>query len=377
MRLWNFGKGFFIAEIREFEVLFWSLVFPLILYFFLSAILGSVGKGGAPSFELGVIKSSTNSMEAIAMEKTIAAVSDADQPFKATIFSDLTSAVDSMKRDKLDVVVIHNEPASEASSKPPIEIHFISGRESSEVAANILEIAFARANLEIAKHSGQEFRELSSEAIPLKISAKSKSIAYKDYIFPSVALMMILSVALFNSPLSLSFYRSSGTNKKLFTTPLKPMEYFGAHLFKLLATMLISLTLLYAMAGFIYRVKSGIFSAAFIGTLFLAMLTLVSFGLMIASLSRKESTAGILGQVCYQIMMFMGGFFFPVFGLPWGIRWLVYMLPTTYLVELLRRAMGVTSAPIGIVWLISVPMAWLILSAVVFSMNFRKVMGNE
>jgi len=81
--------------------------------------------------------------------------------------------------------------------------------------------------------------------------------------------------------------------------------------------------------------------------------------------------------VFYQIMMFMGGFFFPVFGLPWGIRWLVYALPSTYLVELLRRGMGIQSAPIGMIWLIVVPLAWMLVSATVFSLNFRKVMGYE
>jgi ABC-2 type transport system permease protein len=44
---------------------------------------------------------------------------------------------------------------------------------------------------------------------------------------------------------------------------LRPLEFFAAHLVKLLITMLISLTLLYAMAWFIYGVRDGIFGLGF------------------------------------------------------------------------------------------------------------------
>jgi len=377
MRFWRFSKGFFLAEIREFEVFFWSILFPLLLYFFLSAVLGGEGKGGSVSFKLAVVKNTTSPVGTVLINQTLEAVSGEEGPFQATVFSDPAAALEALRSGKQDVVAMLGGELIEASQSFPVEIHQIEGRESSEVAAKVLAMAFEKANIEAARHGNPEFRTISSETVPVKNIETSRSVAYKDYIFPSVALMMMLSVALFNCPLSLSFYRSSGTNKKLFTTPLRPTEYFGAHLFKLVLTILLSLTLLYAMAWFVYRVRSGIFSPGFLGALLLAMFTFVSFGLMISSFARKESSAGILGQVFYQIMMFMGGFFFPVFGLPWGIRWLVYALPSTYLVELLRRGMGIQSAPIGMIWLIVVPLAWMLVSATVFSLNFRKVMGYE
>lgn len=377
MRFWRFCKGFFLSEIREFEVVFWSIVFPLLLYFFLSTIFGSEGKTSGISFKLAVLRSGGQTTELVVADKTVEAISGKDGPFKATSFADIEAALSAMKQGKQDAVL---EIGSVAASTPPggsVTIHCISGRESSQVAGNILQIAFDKANIEVARDSDPQFRSIPSEAIPVQNTASGRSVDYKDYIFPSVALMMMLSVALFNSPLSLSFYRSSGTNKKLFTTPLRPLEYFGAHLVKLLSTIMISLVLLYLMAFFIYRVRSGIFSPGFFMALVLAMLTFVSFGLMVASFARKESSAGIMGQVFYQTMMFLGGFFFPVFGVTWGIRWLVYVLPSTYLVELLRRGMGIQSAPIGMFWLIAIPMLWLVVSAGVFTLNFRKVMGNE
>ncbi len=377
MRFWRFTRGFFLGEIREFEVFFWSIIFPLILYFFLSAVLGGEGKGNSISFNLGVVGSTSQSVYGEATQQTLSAISGSAGPFVKTVYQDEQTAITDLKKGKLDVILIlPKTPDSTQPGRIPLQVRYISGKESSKVAANILNIAFDRANLEIGKLSQPNYVSIASKLIPVTAVAK-RTIAYKDYIFPSVALMMILSVALFNSPLGLIYYRVSGTNKKLFTTPLRPFEYFGAHLAKLMLTMLVSLTLLYLMAYFFYDVSGSILNAKFILSLLYAMLVLVSFGLMLASFARKESTATVLGQSFYQIMMFLGGFYFPVFGLPWAIRWFVYFIPSTYLVELCRRSMGFSAAPISLLWLIAVPALWLVFSVSVFSLNFRKVMGYE
>lgn len=374
MRFFRFSKGFFLAEIREVEVVFWSIMFPLLLYAFLTAVLGNHGNNGGMSFNLGVVGRSASPLGTMAIDRTLKAITGEDGPFRATAFEDPERALDSLKRGEQDVLVFLN---GEGGLPIPVALHAISGRESSQVAANILETAFGKANLEIARRGGKGFVSITSETVPVVGPGSRRGVDYKDYIFPSVALMMMMLVSLFNCPLSLSYYRTYGVNKKLFTTPLSSLEYFGAHLAKLVLTMLISISLLYAMAWFLYRVRSDIFSPAFVLGLLLAMFTMVSFGLMIASFARKESTAGILGQVLNQVMMFLGGFYFPVFGLPWSIRWVVYLLPTTYLVELLRRGMGLRTAPLSQFWLIAVPMAWMLFSVIVFTLNFRKVMGRE
>jgi ABC-2 type transport system permease protein len=377
MRFIRFSKGFFLAEIREFEVVFWSVVFPLLLYLFLSAVLGGEGKPQGAAFNLAVVRNGTSQMAAMALDKTLEAVGGEDGPFRVTDFTSVEDALDAMKRGKQDVVAVTGGAMIPASMSYPIALHSISGKESSQVAANILDLAFEKANLEVARFSDPGFKGIRMEEEAVAVSASGRSVAYKDYLFPSVALIMMLSVALLNSPLSLSFYRSSGTNRKIFTTPLRPLEFFASHLVKLLATMLISLALLYLMAWFGYGVRGGIFSLRFFLSLVLGMVTLISMGLMIAVVASKESAVMVIGQISYQVMMFMGGFFFPVMGLPLSIRWLVYVVPTTYLVELLRRGMGIRTMEMASIWLIAVPLAWLALSVSVFAGNFRKVMGNE
>lgn len=385
-RMLKFTSGLFKNEIREFQVMFWSFIFPLILYFILTSVFGGMASGNSQgiSFNLGIVKEENLTGFGRVLDEVLGSISSHGGPFVQKEYGNLDEALEDLKNGKQDIVLVIPKGTNAKMTGSlmlqvgdvPLRMHYISGKESSSIAANILGEIMNEVNLEIKKRQEENYIDIASTNNV--VSAKQeKGFDYNEYIFPGVALMMILSVSLFNSPIGLIQYRVSGTNKKLYTTPLKPLEYFSAHFVKLVFTMLMSLVLLYIIALTVYRVQGTIFDPRFILSLIYSMLVSVSFGLMVASFAKKLSTATVVGQSLYQVMMFMGGLYFPVFDLPWGLRWIVYLLPTTYLVELSRRFMGYTIAPISMTWLIVVPLIWMIFSVSVFALNFRKVMGYE
>ncbi|HPB63491.1 MAG TPA: ABC transporter permease [Mesotoga sp.] len=385
-RMLKFTSGLFKNEIREFQVMFWSFIFPLILYFILTSVFGGMASGNSQgiSFNLGIVKEENLTGFGRVLDEVLGSISSHGGPFVQREYGNLDEALEDLKNGKQDIVLVIPKGTNAKMTGSlmlqvgdvPLRMHYISGKESSSIAANILGEIMNEVNLEIKKRQEENYIDIASTNNV--VSAKQeKGFDYNEYIFPGVALMMILSVSLFNSPIGLIQYRVSGTNKKLYTTPLKPLEYFSAHFVKLVFTMLMSLVLLYIIALTVYRVQGTIFDPRFILSLLYSMLVSVSFGLMVASFAKKLSTATVVGQSLYQVMMFMGGLYFPVFDLPWGLRWIVYLLPTTYLVELSRRFMGYTIAPISMTWLIVVPLIWMIFSVSVFALNFRKVMGYE
>ena len=385
-RLWNFTSGLFKSEIREFQVMFWSFIFPLILYFILTSVFGPFYGGDTQgvSFRVGIVREENLAGFGEIIDEVIEGISSESGPFVKKEYESIDDALDDLREGRQDIVLVipagTNAKMTSALAlkmgEVPLRVHYISGKESSSIASSIMEEVINEVNLEIERRGGGDFLDIVTETRVISAIEK-EPFDYKEYIFPGVALMMILSVALLNSPIGLIQYRESGVNKKLYTTPLRSLEYFAGHFVKLIITMLISLVLLYLVATFVYRVGGSIFDIRFILTLLFSMIVTISFGLMIASFSKKLSTVSVLGQTLYQIMMFLGGLYFPVFDLPWGIRWLVYALPTTYLVELSRRVMGYQFAPLSVGWLIVVPLIWTTFSLLVFAANFKKVMGYE
>jgi len=74
------------------------------------------------------------------------------------------------------------------------------------------------------------------------------------------------------------------------------------------------------------------------------------------------ATANILNMP----MMFLSGMFFPTGGLPAVIMAVVYINPVTYLLEGLRRSVGVQNSTImPPIWIVIVPVTWILVSSLV------------
>ena len=50
------------------------------------------------------------------------------------------------------------------------------------------------------------------------------------------------------------------------------------------------------------------------------------------------------------VQILLSGLFFPLYAMPWGVRWIGYCLPLTYFIQIARGVM-VRGAPIGALWL--------------------------
>ena len=68
----------------------------------------------------------------------------------------------------------------------------------------------------------------------------------------------------------------------------------------------------------------------------------------------------------------LSGLFFPLYSMPWGVRWIGYLLPLTWFIKVARGVM-VRGAPIDALWL---PLTMLaVMAAVVFTastLRFRR-----
>ncbi len=385
-RLFRLTGKIFKNEFRQFETVFWSLLFPLFLFFILNAIFAGMGTQGF-SLSMGVVKEEKLVGFGEVIDSILDEVSGPEGPFRITEYANTEDALESLRQGREEIVLVIPRATSVKLTAAMamrtldigaarLDIYQVSGKQSSEMAAGIMEQIINRANLEIHQAQNPDYRAFSVVTRGLA-TENGSSYDYTVYIFPGVTLMLILAVALFNTPLGLVFFRTNGTNKKLYTTPIRPLEYFASMFLNWLLTMVLGFILLLLFSSVFYGVGSEIMNLQFFLSVFFSMVVLLAFGMMVSSFATKLSTATVFGQVAMQVLMFLGGLYFPVFTLPWGIRWFVYILPTTYLVELQRRFIGQSVSPIPFYVLILVPVAWLVFSTTVFAANFKKVMGYE
>ncbi|MDN5338468.1 MAG: type transport system permease protein [Thermotogaceae bacterium] len=380
-------KAFLRENFRSFESTFWSVFFPIVLFFILVSVFGNLSTSASIELKLGVIVQEKLEAFGKIFEDILKNISN-EGPFNLKYYDDFEKAQKDLIVGNQDVFLVIPKGVNASLSSAflfktlkiedvALEIYYVAERQTSVIAAEILAQIFDEVNIEIQRRSNRNFKEIKITDTQVKNQNQS-TFSYKDYIFPGIVLMTILSVSLFNQNIGLAYNKERGTNKKLYTTPIKPLQYFSSFLITMLIIILISLVLLYVFAIFVYKVNaSNILSSKFILSILLSMITLLSFGMMLTSIFKKTSTIVVTGQIMNQVLMFLGGLYFPVFDAPWAIRWIVYLLPTTYLGELLRWCIGYKISNIPFQHLLIVPMGWILFSIVIFSVNFKKVMGYE
>ncbi len=73
-------------------------------------------------------------------------------------------------------------------------------------------------------------------------------------------------------------------------------------------------------------------------------------GVLISSVSQTQGQAIQLAILTMLPQFLLSGLFFPLYAMPWGVRWIGYRLPLTYFIKIARGVM-VRGAPIGALWL--------------------------
>ena len=385
-RILTLWKAFLRSDLREFESFFWSLLFPIILFFILSSIFGNLDSEAGINFKRGVVRDEKLTGLGVIIDEVLKSTSGEEGPFVIREFPTIEEAKDALKKGSIELVMrIPKGTSSKLAAatllktsviKSELEMFYIPGNQSSEIAADIMSSVFNQVDLEIAKRKNPDYS--SVEIVKNSLTTeKAEEFSYVTFLFPGVLLMTVLIVTLMDSPYTLTFSRDSGLNRKLYSTPISPLQYLIANILKAVSMNILGVVLLYIVALSFYPVDNKILSLKFIGAFFFSLVTMLPFGLMIASLVKKASAVVAISQILFQTMMFLGGLYFPITNAPPAMKVIIHTIPTTYLVELMRRVLGYKFSDMSNYMLLLVPILWATGATIIFSFNFKKVMAYE
>ncbi len=390
MRIFKMAKAFFLNDVREFNGFFWPFVFPLILFFILVSVFsGTSTVDSSVVFKLGIVKEEDFAGFGKIIEQVIEKIQP--EPFRVTVFESLGEAQKSLQTKKIDLILRIPKGLNMAmarvllfsGSPAKIEIYELANSFESQTASRIFQSIFQQVDLEMAKQTigrtGGEYKTVEFIAKPVEKEERSNKFHYPTYLFPAILLMSVMSLAMFNFPLWLINNREEAVNKKLYTTPTSSFEYLLSLGLGLSISMILSCVLIYVIGLTVYRVNNSCIFSDFILKLLYSIVVCFSMGIVVVSFCRKFSTAMVVTQVAYQLLMFLGGFYFPIlnFDMPEPVKFVARVMPTTYLVENLRHSLGLHFYSFSQMELWLIPGLWIIASVVVFSINFKKVMGYE
>lgn len=385
-------KSLLISGLRERETIFWTLLFPLIIFTIMVLIFSNM-TGEDLNFKMAVIDNSGDGMGSTIIHQVFEGIStpenQEDEPLYSIIdVKNKNQALDLLKEQHIDLIVEIPEnfnqnfnqvvffskiSAISSENKPTIIVERVPMRNLSQIASDIMEQILAEVNLEAAKRMNVK---IPNASISTEIVGQTQNFNYADYFLAGILIMGFFSTGFFNMGINMTYFRKKGIFKRFACTPLKNRTLFYATILSNLVFMAISFVILLIYAKLFYKVSWAIFYPESILFLIISAILSLSFGIFLGSVSKTPNSASALANILFFPMQFLGGLYFPVFDLSPAIKWFIYINPITYLAAGVRQSMGLMEAPLPYFSLILVPMLWSIVLLLI-SVKIFKWDGGE
>ncbi len=392
------ARSHLTTAFRERITLFWFLVFPMFLLVILTLIFGNMGQEGEINFPVTLLNEETSGGMtdfASIVEGVFEKAGEASHEGKEPLFTltqpspgeDMETFL-THEKDELSLghraaeIVIprgFNQallermmlPDSPPTTESTITVYTNEGNAASEMATSIIEQIFAGIDREILAQTGR-FDEDRAVLIETKwVGKDGEEVSYVDFLLPGMILMGFFVTGLFGVPGSILFARDRRILRRYWVTPLTVPRYLAGFSLGHIGLCTIQFVLLYLLGRFAFGASISFAKPESLFYLILASLTFLSFGFFIASIAKTANSGMAIANVLNMPMMFLGGLFFPIGGLPWVLKAIVLVNPLTYLAEGLRTSLGVQGETISSPLTIGVPLCWIALCILIASLRLN------
>ena len=385
---------------RERETLFWFLIFPVLLLTILTLIFGQMGNEGEISFDITLLNHDHSTPAAGSVSDMIESVfrelattqDEATQPLftlhipeeGADLKSFLESELTELRRGYRAAILVipvgfsnsvmgsltlsstEVTTSNELGEIDNLQIYMSNTSVSSEYATQIIRQILTEIDRRLLIQSGRfdPDRAVSSETH--WIGRQDQETPYVDFVLPGIILMGFFINGLFGVPGTILFSRDRKVLRRYWVTPLSVLRYLTGFGMGHLALCVLQFALLYLLGTYVFGATVSFAAFDTILLLILAAITFMAFGFLIASLAKTANAGMATANILNMPMMFLSGMFFPTGGLPTFIMLIVYANPVSYLLEGLRRSVGVQNSTLmPQMWIIIVPLLWILVSGLV------------
>lgn len=174
-----------------------------------------------------------------------------------------------------------------------------------------------------------------------KIGIEALNIRYVDFLVPGIVAMMIMSNNMNGVAGQISAWRERGILRRMQGTRLKASTFIAAQITARLFLNGTQALLVVLIANLIFKIDVVGSWLALIFFIVLGTLAFMSLGFIIAGIAKNPESAGpIAGFVTFP-MLFLGGVFFPISNMPDFIQPIVKVLPIAHLSSALRETMNI------------------------------------
>jgi ABC-2 type transport system permease protein len=178
---------------------------------------------------------------------------------------------------------------------------------------------------------------------------------------PGLAGLILVFIGTLITSIGVVRERQSGTLEQLAVMPFRAWDVIAGKIAPYLMVAAVDLVLIIVIGMGVFHVPFAGSVAVFTLGAVLFLLVTLGMGVLVSTVSQNQGQAIQLAFMIVLPQVLLSGLIFPVSAMAAGVRWISYVLPLTYFIEISRGVM-LKAAPISALW---EPLGLLALLAVV------------
>jgi ABC-2 type transport system permease protein len=257
---------------------------------------------------------------------------------------DRAAAEDQLRRGKATVAVV-----TPASAGGELEV-LIDGTELFAAQAALRSLTELKAETAAAQKEGaaaQAGAALSRVQVEVLYNPGLRTAVI---MIPGLCGIILVFIGTIATALGVVRERQSGTMEQLAVMPFRPRDVFLGKTVPYLLIAAADMVIVVVAGMLLFDVPfQGSVATFALGSLLFLFVT-VGTGVLISSVSQTQAQALQLAVFTMVPQFLLSGLFFPLYAMPWAVRWIGYLLPLTWFIKVARGVM-VRGAPISSLWL--------------------------
>ncbi len=167
---------------------------------------------------------------------------------------------------------------------------------------------------------------------------------------PALAGLILTFIGVIVTSLGLVRERQEGTLEQLAVMPFRPSDVIGGKIAPYFLFAALDMVLVTVLGIVLFGVPFNGSVAVFALGSILFLLVVLGLGGLISSVSQNAGQAIQLAMFVMLPSIMFSGMIFPLTAMPWTVRWIGYVLPLTYFINIAQGVM-LRAAPFTALWL--------------------------
>ncbi|MFD2610994.1 ABC transporter permease [Paenibacillus gansuensis] len=349
--------------IRNRQVLFWSLFFPV----FFMIVLGSfLGGGSGASFNGAVLDSDRSE----ASEALVSSLRQSPLVNELEDMDDQEQALEMLKQGDLQTVIMipkgYGEQLGRKDPSAPAEITVY--YDQTNVTESQLGLTVIQQSIDGVSKSILNYKPVTS----LKTEGvQSLNLKYIDFLVPGIVAMMIMNNNLNGVAGQIAAWRERGILRRMQSTTLQSGTFIAAQITARLVLNGLQAVIVLLIGNLAFGTQVNGSWLLLLAFVILGTLAFMSIGFIIAGLAKTPESAGPIAGFISFPMLFLGGVFFPIRSMPDWLQGFVKLLPISHLSTALRQVMNVGAGAAELWGELALLGGWMLAAFIIASFTFK------